>query len=441
MKFQISNFKFQIKDRVILITVCLLICLQAFAETDEHVPAGVQAVLQKAEDLMAKNNLKEAIGMLLAMEEKGEKHHLIAYTLGNCHMMEKAYKAANASYLKAVQIKESFGPAWYNLANSYMELNQMDRAGDAFLRAYDAYEEKNPEILYYGASVYMAADLNKKALDAFNRLMALHPDQIKTEWLETRVHILLANDLPEEALPVMEKLARDLKGDKKKQWREFLLDQYLSLKMEKKALAHAEALTREEPREAKWWKGLIHVNLALERYPEALAVFEVYGHLFALSHEEKKTLADLYLMTDLPERAIQILEDLLGQTYDTDRVEKLAQGYVGANRPEGVLPWIEKGLKRHPGDARLLILKGEALFNAGKYAEAVKALKGAVNRDETHGRAWLLTGYAAWYGNDLSTAVSAMKEAAKFPGQRKQAQQALAELRVVSRGDAEGAEE
>jgi tetratricopeptide (TPR) repeat protein len=428
-----------IRARGMLLVACLLFGLQTLgvAGTDEPIPAAIRAVLQKAEALMAKNEPEAAMEILTALEEKGEQHYLIAFTLGNCQMMTRAFHAARASYLKAVQLKDDFGPAWMNLANSYMELDQMEQAGDAFLRAYDAYGDKNPETLYYAASVYLAGNLPQKARDAFNQLMVLHPDPMKTEWLETRVHILLANNRQAEALSVMEQLARDTKGDKRKQWREFLLDQYLSLKMEKKALAHAEALTREEPGEAKSWKGLIHVNLALERYPEAVAVFEVYGRLFALSREEKKTLADLYLLTDLPRRAVQILEDLLEPSYEADLLEKLVQGYAAANHPEGALPWIEKGLAQGPGDPRLLLLKGEALFNSGKYAEALKALKAAVDREKTNGRAWLLTGYAAWYGNDFSTAVSAMKAAATFPGQRKQAEQALAELRVVSRGDAE----
>lgn len=428
--------------RMFLFIPCLFFCLQTGvpAETTENVPVAVEAVLGKARILMEKNDLKEAIRILSSMEEKGEKHHLVSYTLGNCYMMTHGFQAANKVYLKSVEQHAGYGPAWFNLANSYMELDQMGLAGDAFVKAYETYEEKNPEALYYAASVYLAGDQPAKALEVVNRLMALHPDQVKTEWMETRVHILLANDREMEALPVMEQLIREIKGDKRKQWQEFLMQQYLSLKMEKKALALGEALTREEPGEPKWWKGLIHVNLALEQYSEALSVFDVYGRLFELSDEEKKLMADLYLMTGLPSPAIKILAELLSRSHDTDLVEKIARGYAAISQPKGALPWIEEALKKNPGDPGLLMVKGETLFNTGDYPEAVKALKASVDQDKTPGRAWLLMGYAAWYGNDIPTAISAMKKAAKFSGQKKAAEEVLHELKLVSRGEAEGAE-
>jgi tetratricopeptide (TPR) repeat protein len=353
---------------------------------------------------------------------------LIDFTLGNCHMTAGRHALAEAAYLKAVKKNDGHAPAWFNLAKSRMELDQLEPAGDAFLSAYDRYDAKRPDILYFAASVYLGAGRNEKAFSAFNRLVSRHPEDIDLAWRPVQVQILLALDKSTEALPVIEMLAGQMKGEKKKEWQEFLLYHYLSLGMEARAFAYAGELTRDDPLEIRWWKALAHIALNREQHKEALAALIVYGHLTPLSMEEKKLMADLFLMVDIPARAVLLLEDLIGQNPDPVLVEKIVYAYEARHQPEKALRWVAQGLRSNPEDLRLLMLKGEVLFRAKSYDQAVETFETLVKRQDREGKAWLMMGYAAWHAKDLPKAVSAMKEAAKFPQQKKAAGEALSAL-------------
>ena len=393
-----------------------------------NIPPVVQAALLKADRLMEKNQAAEAITLLISVQGEYRDHYMVLFTLGNCCMTVGRVKEANTAYLKAVSQNPGYGPAWFNLAKSHMELGQYGPAGDAFLKAYDTYENKNPEALYFAASVYLSGDQPRKGLAAFHRLSSLHPDQIQTEWQQVHVQILIANGMAREALPLIEKLVLSLHGDKQKQWEEFLLYHYLSLKMEPKALTYAESLTRKEPLEPKWWKGVIHIHLTLEQYRDALAAMMVYSRITEPSMEEKKLMADLYLMADIPSPSVTILEDLLRRSYEIALVKKLVYAASISGRPEAGLAWIEKGLAGNDHDIELLMMKGEVLLSAKDYGKAAEAYKSVIRADRNNGKAWLMLGHASWFADDPETAILAVEQARSFPKYRKEAASALAEF-------------
>ena len=233
-------------------------------------------------------------------------------------MTADQYTKANTAYSKAVKQNDAYGPAWYNLAKSHMELDEYQKAGDAFIAAYDRYDPKRPDILYYAASTYLAADQPAEALTVFNRLTTLHPEDIKLDWQQLHARILLANNKPAAALPIIEKLAKEMQGRKnKKNGKNFYSITISPFEMDNKALAYARNLTKTAPLEIRWWKALVQITLSMERYKEALVALTVYGHLTPLSIDEKKLMADLYLMLDIPGQSTAVLEELLAANTDT----------------------------------------------------------------------------------------------------------------------------
>lgn len=406
---------------VILLTQ---IVFTAMAE-QERIPLPASIVLNKTGALVEKNRISEAIEVLTSFQGKGHDHYLVRFTLGNYYMLAEKFNSANTIYRQITLDSPDYIPAWYNLAKSYFELKQYRKAAETFVETYDRSAEKKPEILYYASSAYMAGDAPQKALETFNRLSTRHKEHIKLEWKRIWVHILLANKKPLDALPVMEELANQTEGKEQKQWQEMLLYHYLSLEMNDRALLYVTKLTRIDPFEPKWWKGLAHINLIQGFNKDALVALTVYGHLTELSIEEKKLMADLSLSLEVPVQSVEILKRILAETWDSGIVEKLSQSYSALNRPDKALEWVEKGLQKDGTNIDLLMLKGNILYELKDYANAANVFKTLVKHDNTQGNAWLMLGYAAWNADDTKTAHEALKKAHTFSDQKKSAEEAL----------------
>jgi hypothetical protein len=67
----------------------------------------------------------------------------------------------------------------------------------------------------------------------------------------------------------------------------------------------------EHPTEARWWKGLAHVQLNAGRNKEALASLTIYSWLTPLNDEERRLLADLNMQTGIPALAAPLYEEAL----------------------------------------------------------------------------------------------------------------------------------
>ncbi len=240
--------------------------------------------INKAQDLIQQEKVMEAIKVLEDFRKKAEEvsekaaagytHYYVDFMLGNTCLMytESAGKGSNqlleraaSAYEATVRKKRDLSPAWLNLAKCRYDLDQMQKAADAFKTGYETCEEKKASHLYYAAICYFQADAHQKALKTFYELMESHPKEITLDWKESLVSILFAMDRNKEALPVVETLAAQCKGQKRKKWQEILLYQYLELKMDKKALKYGKFLTSTDPLEPKWWKSVSHLHLASVR--------------------------------------------------------------------------------------------------------------------------------------------------------------------------------
>ena len=432
------NFNSKKKQHQQIWTACFLVILLWLlpVPADDGQPAlpfSAQRLLSRVNGLVEKNQIQAAIAQIRDFDGKGKDHFMIYYTLGNCHMLADQVRPANAAYKKAVAGNPGYCPAWYNLAKSYMELDEYAQGALAFEKAYECYDPKKPETLYYAASSYLAGDLPEKALALFKRLETQHPAAVTLEWRQVQVQILLANDRPKTALPVIEELAEKMTGAKQKEWQEFLLYHYLTLEMEKKALAYAEKLSRKDPLEPKWWKALCRISLSQDQYRKALVALEVYRHLATLDLSEKKLRADLYLMLDIPEQAVAVLEKLLEEKPDAGLTEKLVYSLTARHQTEAALSWIDKALASEPNNIKLRMLKGEVLFQLKSYRASEQAFQAVLDLDRHHGKAWLMLGYAAWYGQNIDSAIAAMEQAIKFPRQEKSAREALAGLKSMQK--------
>lgn len=423
------------KKNIFLFVISLIFCLWVplygnAAQNNDDIPLPARMVLYKANGFLENKQINKAIEVLESFRAKGEKgyrHHLISFTLGNCYLMQNTPSKAISLYQSALKEKRDFSTAWMNLAKCYHDLNQPMEAGRAFLKGYDTAEEKKAETLYYSAVSFLVAEKNKKALEVFERLLTLHKDQIRIEWKESLVQTYLACDQPRKALPYIEELAKKTTGKKKKQWQEVLLYQYISLNMKTKARDYAEWLTKQYPLEPKWWKALANLHLSENRYKKAVVALTAYGFLKPLSKQEKQLMADLYSSIGIPIKAADFYEDILLKKMDPEIVKRLVHSYLNLHNPQKALETVEKGLK-HISDDKLLILKGQVLYEMERYREAITAFEKTGSKNPERGQAWLMIGYAAWHVDDIQKARRAFQNAAKYPKQRETAQKVLRRL-------------
>ncbi|MCP3873652.1 MAG: hypothetical protein GY699_10920 [Desulfobacteraceae bacterium] len=347
-----------------IILLSLLFFIQpVHAEKPQDIPLPLAAgiCVNKAQLLFQANKIETAINTLETftsqrkgktakdIKEKGYDHYYIHFILGNYYLIQSqkdtrlnARKNAMQCYKKSVTSFPSFSPAWLNLAKCYYETDQFSKAAFAFEKGYDHSKIKKAIHLYYASVCYFQARDSEKALAEFKRMIIAHPDKITLERKEILVNILFSLDQNTQALPYIEELASKSRPEKQKKWQEILLQQYLFLSLDKKALAYAEHLAQTDPLDPKWWKGLSHIYLKSGNLKKGLSALIIYGYLTPMTQQEILLAADLYLSLDIPKKAAGFYETALQQIQNPDTLKKLIQASIMAHDHDNALKWINK---------------------------------------------------------------------------------------------------
>lgn len=451
---------------VLLLSLLLLLLQPLQAEAKEELPFAAGLCVNKVNLLIQQEKIGPAIALLEEFEakkqgidpqkaaQKGYDHYYIDFLLGNCFLLldqkEKNpihLKRAVAAFSRAVEKNNNFAPAWLNLARCCYELADMAGAAAAFAKGYETSDEKKAEYLYYAALCHTSAQDYGKALALFNRLLAGHPKEITLEWKETLVNIFFSLEKYKQALPWIQELAEKSVDKKKKKWQEILLYQYLTLKMDKKAMDYALFLTRTDPLEPKWWKALTHIHLDKNRLEEGLCSLMIYSFITPLSQQETTLMADLYMTCNIPLKAAHYYETWLeiataektnqadkiaDQDMIQDKVTKLSQAYLSGCNPQAALEWVEKGLAMKK-DPHLLRIKADLLYSQKHYPAACDTYEQLSRFKKHEGEGLLMMGYAAWNQGFVPKAAKAFTAAACYEKQQKAAQKALDQLQQAAR--------
>ena len=388
---------------------------------EKDLPVSLRILLHKSQSLMEKQEYEKAIENMenfRRSRKNGAGHYLLDFMIGNAFFQEGNLKEAAQNYGFSVSKNSDFSDGWLNLARCRYDLSQFGKAGDAFLKGYETAFPKDPDSLYYAALSFITAGNAPKAVLLLEKLLREYTSGNRIQWQETLVHAYLTSGKTLKALPVMKNLVEKFTGEKKLQWQENLLYQYLSADMKKKALHLAEDLTRDHPEVPKWWKALAHVHLSQAHYRKALVALTIYSYLEHPDETEKKLLADLSLMTGIPQKAAQFYESLEPPFRSGDIIEKIVQCYLLSNQFEEALKWVSIGLGQQE-TADLLALKGNLLFQLKRFSEAITVFERLTKRKgPDQGRSWLMIGYASRHLDDLERAKIAFQKASGFKEHR-----------------------
>ncbi len=423
------------------------------AANQDKLPLAASICVTRAQALFQSGEVSHAISLLEEFKKKkssGNDHYYIHFLLGNYYLTLNQNQDAIRCYQTSVQKNSDFWAGWLNLAKSLYESGFFAKAAMAFEKGYETSQTPKPIHLYYAAICHFQADASNRALVVFELLLKAHPDKISLAWKESLVNILFSLERYSQALPILEELAAKTANEKKKKWQEILLYQYLSLKMEKKALAFAGFLTRTDPLESKWWKALCHIHLNNNQLKQGLSALVIYGYLTPMTQKELMLAADLYLALDVPAKAALLYQGAIKEAQTPDqllkKILKIGQACAMAHDQDRALAWIEKGLSVSR-DIKLIHLKAQILYRQKKYARAADAYECLVQTllehppapdtpSNTLGQAWLMLGYAALNHNQpdhtqLSRAQKAFLKAAGFKKQQKPARQALGQIKIM----------
>lgn len=407
-----------------------------------QLPTPARVVLSEAQKHMENDAPGRALEILENFQARGEKnpdpnrpdprgyhHPEVYFFIGNIHFTNGAHEKAEEAYQQALKRDPAHTPARLNLARLYYEQEKYLLSAENFSTAYETSPEKQAEYLYYAAVAWLMGDAFESSVNAFERLIDAHPDQIKPEWRENLVHALLSLDRQEEALSQIEILSETYEGEKRVQWQEIRLYQYLRMDMQGRAEEYALELTRTSPENEKWWKALAHVALARNNYENALVALTIYAYLAPMTPDEKKLLADLNLQVGIPVMAAPAYEAVMDEKPDKTVLQNLVIAYQQIEKQEKALETIA-AFEGHEDEPELMMLKGDILYSMERYEDAAKAyLQAAKKESRQTGRAFLMAGYAAWHINDISSARKALEQAAAVESQKKEAAAALEQLR------------
>ncbi len=356
----------------------------------------------------------------------------LLFVLGNCYLCLDDYKNAAASYRKALLIRPEHAPTWMNMANAQYNLKDYSGAATSFLKAFDLQDKKNPELLYYCGMCRLLSDNSAGAVEILKRLFREYPKSVKPQWKEGMVRALMVDDRGREALPWLREIVAGSRGERKKQWSQVLLYQYIDLGMNREARSLALELVRSWPEEERWWKALIHVSLKQGRMEDALMALMVISYLRPLDASETRLLADLNLQAGIPAKALPVYVELLNSSPSVPLLEYAVYACRSLGDHEKALELLEKYpdiLSKAPD---LMMVRGDMLYSLSRYRAAFDAyVEAAGVMDRQHGghykdeagRAWFMAGYSAWQAGETERALRAVQKAEKYPRQRRQAAQ------------------
>ena len=412
-----------------------------------ELPPRVRVVLTRLSPMLEKHDYGKAIELIHRLQEetpvpeasamvRSTSHHPeIYFVLGNSYLLQEQYADAIGAYRTALSGNPGHTYGWLNLAKAHYELQQYRDAGDCFARGYDAGDGENPETLYYSAAALLMGEQYQAAINTFARLQREHPGDFMPEWKEYYVHSLLSAEKSGEAVPIIIELIDCYEGEKRRQWQEILLNQYMQQRDPRRALAYATELTEESPQVATWWKARAHIELAASRYEKALGALVIYGFLTPLSGDERKLLADLYLQVGIPARAAPVYTEYLLASDDHETSYRLALAYDQLGQPERALDTLRAFEHRPQEKAHydLYMLRGEISYRLQHYEEARSSFsKAAGCGKQRSGQAWLLAGYAALQLEEFGQSREAFNRAATYEPERAAATRALQQLGQIA---------
>ncbi len=232
---------------------------------------------------------------------------------------------AVAAYRKAEELLPENAIASYYLGQSLVLVGQPEAAAQAFERSITRKPNRNDLLDVFQAlgRVYQRSQRPEKALETWNRLEKLYPDDARVQ--EQITTTLIEEGQFAQALPRLVKLA---------------------------------AATEDKYRQATFLMDIADLKVKLKKTPEALADFEkLLSDLNPeswLYRDVRRRIEEVFLKNDDLAGLAKYYEKWLEKNpTDVEAVARLAKNLVAQGRAPDARGWLEKGIVAAPGNKSL----------------------------------------------------------------------------------------
>lgn len=368
-------------------------------------------VVQKAMEMLSKDQVTEAIAKLAEIANKGSDY-------------EK-------------------GLVNYNLGIAYSTLNDYPNAAKAFVKALSVKalpRQQREQLQYNVGQLFIVTNQYDDGIKALQTYMAQACDPVPAE-----AHIFLANALTErkrfeEALPQIDEAIAKSK-EVKELWLQMKLAISYELKDYKRSADALLQLIAKVPAKAEYWRQLSSVLFEMDDRVQSLAVLalaEKQG--FLEKPAEIRNLYSIYMMLESPYKAGSLLETAMAAKRlpaDEENLSSLSDAWINARE-------LEKA------EATLLTLadmsdKGDYYYKLGamygdneRWRDSKQMLEKALKKGglKSPGEVWMRLAVAHYGMKDNRGAISALQKAITFDDSRRQAGEWLRALSGTQQAEA-----
>jgi len=376
------------------------------ADTAPALSRSVYERLQASQELLGAGKTDEAIAQLrdLLADAKIQIYDraVALQALGHAHLSKDRYRAAISHFKEALAL--NILPAdvqqrlRYNLAQLYLVTEEYAQAVRELKQWFDREAAPKAEAYVLLGSAYLQLERYRDAV---------RPLQ----------------------------MAIDASAEPKEGWYQSLLAAYYELKDYGECAQLLQTMLRRFPDRASYWQQLAGIQLARERYRDALAVMELAYARGQLEQErDLLQFAQLYSFLNAPYKGGLLLEQEIqrGRVGASAKHWELAgNAWAQAKETDKAIAALEKA-RAMSQDPKLGLRVAQLYLDAKRWDDASRTLRSTLNGRkldrESAGRAWMLLGIARYENELLKDAHAAFAEAAKYRKTHDDAQQWLAFL-------------
>ena len=359
----------------------LLLASSAWAAGDSAVcsdkepaaPEDLKVVLKTADGLIKQKQFEKAL-VLLEKKSKKYKHHLLFFLCGLANYRQEKNEEAEKYFRQAVEIYPCFGPAWQNLAVINYSQGEKEPAAQQMEKAFNLIKPENPDLLYQAAVFWLESNTPEKALPHLETL-AGHK-KVKGKWLLALAGAYSDQKQPEKAAEIFIEASGRIKNSRNElQYNAALC--YLKADLPEKALPLLQKLIKGRKVERPWMLACVNTLNQLKKHDEAARIME---RLSKQSQDDQgKNLfkaAKMWLEADQKDKAIDLLEELINQEKPCITwLQTLIRTYLDLNKLQEAENTLNKLLAIEPNRKEFWDLAVWLAMEKKEYQRAAAALE------------------------------------------------------------------
>lgn len=350
-------------------------------------PVHVQRTLYNAQEAFKNGNNSKAFEIIEKhiKNDKENPHPLIYCALGNYQYADKNIKSAYKAYKKGFELDPKSVDLCINSGKTAYDLKKYNEAARLFERAYKL--NNDPEFLYQAGAAWYKGKSFKRAKSVLKKMIKKNKKTANSRLL-LLVHVLL------------------------------------ELKHEKEAARLLDTCLDRRPESVQYWRVLARIRLDSKDYKRGAAALEIAYKLKKPTIKELEDLADIYLYTNLPVKALRILENAYGSKPAPVQCEKLADVAASAQRFKEAVRYLDIAIKKSP-KPEYHIKKGKLYYERGLWNKALKSFDAGIKMDEKQDIARLLSGYCLLESGNYDSARKAFTDVPENSPHKKEAMDGL----------------